>query len=269
MRLLFAALLLAVSLPALAAGEVTPEDRYALCIKYMQRAYYTKALEQCNRVRNYHRDDPVSVKAELAIADIHYKKGDYEQARLAYDDFSRLHPRHPDLDYVVYRVGLSIWKRAPRAAGRDQTSTRAAVNAWTGFSTRFPDSTHQQEVAELLAAGRDRLAKKELVIARYYVREENYGAAVERLEDMVARYPDSSHTAQALALMAQGHHAWGEVDAARNLRDRLAADFPDSPWIDKADRWLAQVPGAPPEEQVFVRPYRYPGMMSPGMMGMY
>jgi outer membrane protein assembly factor BamD len=269
LRLVLAVLALALSTAAAAAPrEVTPEDRYALCIRYMQRAYYTKALEQCNRVRNYHRDDPVSVKAELAIADIHFKKGDYEQARLAYEDFARLHPRHPDLDYVVYRVGLSIWKRAPRVAGRDQTGTRSAVNRWTGFSTRFPDSAYREEVETLLDKGRDRLARKELVIARYYARKGNWGATTARVEGLLDRYPDSSHVPAALAMLARGKHAWGETETAAEVRESLARQFPDSRWLERVDRWLARAPGAPPEEEIFVRPYRYPGMMFPGM-GMY
>ena len=59
---------------------VTARDRYSLCLKYFKRANYTKALETCNRVRNFHRDDPVSVLAELAVADIYEKRGDNEQA---------------------------------------------------------------------------------------------------------------------------------------------------------------------------------------------
>src|SRR3954469_1074649 len=72
----------------------TAEELYDQGLKQMRRGYYTKALESFNRVRNYHRDDPVSLKAQLAIADLHYKKGDFEQARFAYEEFASLHPRH-------------------------------------------------------------------------------------------------------------------------------------------------------------------------------
>lgn len=265
MRLVLLVLMVfATAAPAVAAESHSPEDRYEQCLKHMQRAYYTKALEECNRVRNYNRDDPISVKAELAIADIYFKKGDYEQARLAYDDFARLHPRDPDLDYVVYRLGLSIYKRAARAAARDQTSTRRAVDTWSGFATRFPDSEHRDEVADLLAAGRRRLAVKELVIADYYAREGVWGAAVARAEGMLRRYPASEEAPRALATIARGRHAWGDVDGAAVARDRLASDYPDSPWLRRTDRRLQGTPGEPPPEVVFVRPYKVPAMMGPG-----
>ena len=63
------------------------DELYEDCTKNAERGYYTKALEVCNRVRNVYRDSPLSTLAELTIADIYYKRGDYEQARIAYEDF--------------------------------------------------------------------------------------------------------------------------------------------------------------------------------------
>ena len=123
--------------PAHAARkELSVAEQYELGLRYLKRGYYIKALEQFNRIRNYHRDDPISVKAELAIADVYYKKNEWDQARLAYDDFMRMHPRHPDLDYVVFRMGQSILKKAPKVAARDQTWTKQAVNTFAAFDRR-------------------------------------------------------------------------------------------------------------------------------------
>ena len=66
-----------------AKKQLTVQDMYELGLRYMKRGYYVKALEQFNRVRNYHRDDPYAVKAELAIADVYYQKNEWDQARLA------------------------------------------------------------------------------------------------------------------------------------------------------------------------------------------
>ena len=100
-------------------ARLTVKEQYELGLKYMNRGMYIKALEQFNRVRNYHRDDPHSVKAELAIGDVYFKKAEWDQAKLAYDEFARMHPRHEDLDYVTYRIGMASFKKAPKRAGRD------------------------------------------------------------------------------------------------------------------------------------------------------
>lgn len=251
--------LLALFLPAVSTAAddtITPQERYDLGLKYMKRGYFTKALEQFNRVRNYHRDDPVSVLAELAIADLYFKKGDYEQARLAYEDFARLHPRNDELDYVVYRTGLSIYRRAPKLAGRDQVPTQQAVNTWAGFSARYPDSEHGEEVERLLDKCRERLAAKELFVAKFYKRRDAWGAVRMRTATLVKQYPDSELVPEALALQGRAYHEWGFTHDAEQIRVQLAADFPDSAELDRLDRALARAPGEPPEETVFVRPYK-------------
>jgi outer membrane protein assembly factor BamD len=221
-----AALALATSVgvnPAEAArgNRLGPAERYELGQKYMKRGYYTKALEQFNRVRNYHRDDPHATLAELAIADLYFKKAEWDQARLAYEDFQRMHPHHEQVDYVVYRMGLCLWRKAPSVAARDQVWTRQAVNAWSGFAARYPDSELLPEVYELLDEGRDRLAHKEFIIGKFYLRREAWVAAGGRFEGMLRAYPDTADHTQALAFLGQCQAHQGDIEAARATLRKL------------------------------------------------
>lgn len=248
-------------------AESSAEELYTQGLRAMKNGYYTKALEKFNRVRNYHRDDPLSVKAQLAIADMHFKKGDFEQARFAYEEFASYHPRHPNLDYVTYKIGLSIYRRAPKLAGRDQSATRSAVNVWTGFDTRFADSEHTAEVQKLRERGRNRLAAKELAIARFYADRDAWGAVRGRCEGLVRRYPDSVHVPDALGLLGVALHAWGDTAQATDVRERLFAAAPTSGALHELDRALARPAGEKPDEKVFIRPYRIRGPSMPGGAG--
>lgn len=236
----------------------SPVEIYERGLRSLRRGYYTRALEDFNRVRNYHRDDPISVKAQLAIADVYFKKHDFEQARFAYEEFATYHPRHENLDYVTFRIGLSIYKRAPLAAGRDQTATRSALNTWSGFDSRYPGSAHADDVARMSGKARDRLARKELRIAQFYQNRDAWGAVQGRTETLVRRYPDSAYVPEAYALLATARHAWGDVDGAKEARDRLA-EQEDAGLISRVDRQLAKPPGVKPREEVFIRPYRVRG----------
>jgi len=246
--------------PKKAKKSESAQELYERGLRHMKRGYYTKALEKFNRVRNYHRDDPVSVKAQLAIGDVHFKKGDYEQARFTYEEFASYHPRHENLDYVTYRIGLSIYKRASKLAGRDQTPTRGAVNNWTGFNTRFPESSYVEDVDKLLTRGRNRLATKELFVAKFYADRDAWGSVRRRTEYLLRKYPNTDPVPEALALLGTALHAWGEVDEAGEIRSRLARDFPDSAFVRKLDRAQSKPAGTPPDERIFIRPYRIRGV---------
>lgn len=240
----------------------TPTEIYEQGLRAMRTGYYTRALENFNRVRNYHRDDPVSVKAQLAIADVHFKKGDFEQARFAYEEFATYHPRHENLDYVTFRIGHSIYKRAPKFAGRDQGSTRSAVNVWSGFDTRFPNSAYIGKVDLLSGRARNRLARKELLIANFYRQRSAWGAVEGRADGLVRRYPDAQVVPEALYLLGVARHAWGDVEGAKDAREQLAKVEDAEAKLNKLDRTLEKPPGEKPKEEVFIRPYRVRGAIS-------
>jgi outer membrane protein assembly factor BamD len=203
--------------------QLSVQEQYDLGVKYSKRGYYIKALEQLNRVRNYHRDDPYAVKAELAIADVYFEKREWDQARLAYEDFQRMHPRHSDLDYVVAQIGRAWYKKAPKAAGRDQSYTRQAIVSWSGFDTRFPESDLKVEVMGDLAECRERMARRETLIARFYVRRGAWRAVEGRADGLLRTWPGSSFETEGLALYAVASAHRGMEDQANSAVARLEA----------------------------------------------
>jgi outer membrane protein assembly factor BamD len=223
-----------------ARDRQTVAEQYELGLTLMGRGQYVRALEQFNRVRNYHRDDPHAVKAELAIGDVYFKKAEWDQARVAYEDFARMHPRHPDLDYVVYKVGLSMYKKAPKAPGRDQTWTKHSVNSWSGFSSRFPDSTHRDEVEGKLTECRERLANKELRIAGFYKRRKAWPAVSSRAEGLFRVYPKSASARQGLVLLAEASAWQGERAKADLAIEKLRSLDPAA--ADQAAAAIALIP---------------------------
>lgn len=233
LRLLLLALVFALGLVSPSAHaarqDLTVQEQYELGMRYMKRGYYVKALEEFTKIRTQHPDDPYADEAAIAIADLHFKKAEWDQARVAYEEFLRLHPRHERVHYVVYRLGLTAFKKAPRIAARDQTWTRQAVNTWTGFEARYAGSEYVDEVNQSLAEARDRLAHKEFIIGEFYFKRRAYVGALGRLEGMLRLYPGCSDTADALAMIAVARFKTGDEAAAREALGRLQTDFPDDP----------------------------------------
>lgn len=239
--ILLLALGLSTSRPALAArAQPTAQEMYELGVRYMKRGSPTKALEQFNRVRTYYRDDPYALRAELAIADLQFERSEWDAARLGYEDFLRAHPRYPEIDYVIYRLGLTCFKKAPRVAQRDQTWTQQAVNTWMRFHSRFPESTWRPEVEEMLGKARHRLARKELRIAEFYADRQAWDAVINRLEPMLQQHPGSSDRPEAMALLGHAQARSGRQDLAHTTLERLQQEFPSSRAARKLSRELGR-----------------------------
>ena len=141
--------------------------------------------------------------------------------------------------------------------------SRQAVNVWTGFEGRFPDSEYVARVVKSRATARERLANKELAIARFYARRGAWLAARRRAEDLVERYPDAKSAPEALAIAAEGYHAWGLMAEAKAAREQLAARDAHSVRLTAVDRLLATPPGSPPKDEIFPRPVRVAASVGP------
>lgn len=244
---MFLMLLLVGWSPAALAGrsQMTAQETYELGERYLKRGYYLKALEQFNRVRTYFRDDPYALRAEIAIADMHFEKNEWDAARIAYEEFLRAHPassRRSDgsvpFDYVFYRLGMTHYKKAPIVPDRDQAWTRQAVNTWSSFSARFPESEHKPEVEKLLKKARDRLAKKEMVIAAFYEQRKAPLAVQGRILGMLQRYPDSPDVPRALVMLGLSYVQTNQPDMAQAVLKRLEEDYPAYAGVLKLRRVL-------------------------------
>lgn len=205
----------------------TAQEAYDKGQKYAKRGYYTKAMEQFNIVRNYYRDDPLAELSELAIADMYYKKAEWDLARYSYDDFRRRYPRHEKVDYVTYQIGMSLYKKAPRWPGRDQKWTEQTIGVWQGFEKQYPSSEYSTEVQEKREECLERLAKKELQIAEFYARRKAWDAVRRRAEGLIQDYPESKYLGDGYALLVVAYIGLEDREAASVALERLALTDPE------------------------------------------
>ena len=145
--------------------------------------------------------------AELRLADIAFERERFAEARGAYRNFVRFHPRHPKADDAEFRVGLCAYRDIPGdlfieppSEERDQTEVRSALKELRGFLERRPESPHAAEAEAIIRRCEDKLAAHELAVARFYAHEKKWRAVALRADGVVRTYPSSGLVAEALTL---------------------------------------------------------------------
>lgn len=245
------------------ARDDTPEALYEKGERQMRRGYYDEAIATFDKVRNHFPLNPYSVKAELRVADCLFEKGEYVAAIDAYRNFQRLHPSHPDLDYVVFRIASAHFKGSHIIAQRDQSSTDLCLRTLEGYESRFPESRYLAEVQRMRAVARKRLAKRIEDIGDYYYwrgrlrrgrdRATAMHAAARRYEQLVQTYPDLPLAERGWYRLGMARLHLGDVRGAEEAFSHLS-DGSDgrrrSRYIDRARQALKRPPKpvAPPEE---------------------
>lgn len=133
--------------------------------------------------------------AELRIADADYEQEKYAEAIRQYKQF--VHDHRSDVDEVTYaraRIAESEYKQIseslllPSADERDQASIVEAYKELKSFLHDYPDAKQTARMRELLEDASARLVRHELYVARFYLRRDNFEAAVSRVQFALRNY---------------------------------------------------------------------------------
>jgi outer membrane protein assembly factor BamD len=159
---------------------------------------YAKAIEYFQEVIDNYPYSDYAVLAELQIGDIHFERGEYEEASSYYHDFVELHPNHPKVSYALYRNGLCSYNQM-RDVERDQAPTREAVAQFKALLERYPNSEMAADAQSRLIECQNRLAEQDIEIGDYYFQQHAWYAAARRYRLALTDYPDHGDRVRTLA----------------------------------------------------------------------
>jgi outer membrane protein assembly factor BamD len=139
---------------------------------------------------NVIRDDsqPVPVlESDLATAENYFAKEDYSNAAVAYDNFIRKHPLNDNIDYALFREGLSYFNisQDPR---RGQATTEKAARIFGWLIHDYPNSKYRFNAETYFGLCNDRLAHYYFNIAVFRFDQGQYSAAIIMFQYVLDNY---------------------------------------------------------------------------------
>lgn len=216
----------------------TPDGAFAIAEEYDKDERYEVALQKYQDVKNKFPYSQYALKAELAIADVYYKQESYPEAQLAYQTFRDLHPKHPQIDYVVYKIAMSFYQQVPESIDRDLSTAKEAITNFKEIQEKFTSSTHVKESEDKRLELLKKLAAKEEYIASFYMKREQWASALRRWEGLLAQYPKLGYDETALSKAAISAQKSGDGKKARDFILQLEKNYPDSHGLDQARKAL-------------------------------
>jgi outer membrane protein assembly factor BamD len=220
---------------------------YEKASKSLTKGYYDDCINDFEKLRNTYPFSKYAVEAELKIADALFAKKEYADAADNYRTFAKLHPKHEQVDYATYHVGLSLFLEAPKSIDRDQSSTEKALEELRAFITQFPESKYADDAAKHIGQGRDRLAEKELYVGRWYAKHGEYKAALGRLRVVISRYPDTSAVEESTFLLGKSLFRTKQPDESKTTLSGFLEKYPSSEYAREARKILARLGSAAPK----------------------
>ncbi len=201
---------------------------YGLAKQLEDDERYEEALLQYRDVKNRFPYSRYAVAAELQIAEVHFKKESFAEAQGAFQLFKELHPKHPKIDYVTYKIGESIFMQLPSTIDRDLSIAPGAIQEFNVLMRDFPQSEWVGKAKEKRQETIQMLAAKELYIADFYYRTEEWQHALVRYQKYIREFPDHEKQPHAHYRAALAAEKFGDDAVRKNLFRNLIDKYPDS-----------------------------------------
>lgn len=185
--------------------------------------------------------------AELRIADADYHLGKYAEAITAYRSFAQDYPNDPEVPYARYRISRSLYDQSgdslllPPQEERDLAPVADAYKELKEFLEDFPGNEHIPELKHMMAVVSGVLARHELYVARFYLGQSRFEAAINRCRFAIDEYPGSGLEPEALVLLGESYLRLDKTKEAKESFARVVRDHSASAFSVTARHFLEHI----------------------------
>ena len=217
--------------------QLDPQTIYEQAEAQLNQGRPDRAAELFLEVERLHPYSDWSRRALIMATFSYHEDEDYENSRATAQRFIDFYPADEDAAYAQYLLALSYYDQIDQV-GRDQGVTYQALQALRTVIERYPDSEYAASAILKFDVAFDHLAGKEMEVGRYYLRRQNYTAAINRFRVVVEQFQTTSHTPEALMRLVEAYLALGLPQEAQTAAAILGHNFQSSPFYDDAYRLL-------------------------------
>lgn len=223
----------------LAYVERPAETIYNEGFDRMERQDWDRAKLFFEEVERQHPFSKWARRSMLMTAYAHYRSAEYEEAIATSQRFISLHPGNESTPYAYYLIALSYYDQI-YDVGRDQETTVNAEAALQQVVRRYPDSDYARDSRLKLELTHDHLAGKEMAIGRFYLKDNQQLAAIQRFKNVVRDYETTSQVEEALHRIVEAYVSLGILEEAKLAGSVLGYNYPESEWYADSYELLAR-----------------------------
>ncbi|HEY9191339.1 MAG TPA: outer membrane protein assembly factor BamD [Methyloversatilis sp.] len=242
----------AILLVALTAGCSLFPEKYDETVNWSAQRIYTEAKRLLDEgafdqaVKYYEKLEAkfpygrYAQQAQIEIAYAYYRSNDRPQALAACERFIRLHPNHPNVDYVFYLRGLVDFNEdlgflssisRQDMTERDPKGLRDSFDSLKELVTRYPNSKYVPDATLRMAYLVNSMAANEVHVARYYLRRGAYLSAANRAQYAVSNFQQSPSMEEALYILVRAYDELGMTDLRDDADRVLQKNYPNSDFL--------------------------------------
>ena len=194
---------------------------------------YIEAARLLDQIDRQFPTSPEAPRALVLAGRYYFEAREYERATGILSRFIRDHGGHPDIAYAYYLRGVSSY-RSVSDVDKDEGDTRNAAKHLEAIIDKFSGTDYALDASVKLNAIKNQRAAKELVTGKFYHHRREYMAALNRYQNVLQDFSDSTYIEEALYRIIEVYLSLGLNEEAKHTAVILGHNFPDSEWYYKA-----------------------------------
>lgn len=151
---------------------------------------YIQATEKLNTIRSQFPYSFYATHAELLQADVLFSQQNYAEAAAAYILFRDFHPKHEKMGYVIFRISESFYRQLPETFDRDLSAGIEAVKYYEELINNYSNTEYVKDAQKRIDEVQEMMIKKEVYIADFYFKTNDFPAAKGRYENILSSVKD-------------------------------------------------------------------------------
>ena len=167
--------------------------------------------------------------ASLMAAYAYYSQDYYFDAVNQLEDYLKTYPNHDNRDYAQFILAMCYYENIVDEK-RDLEPLIKAKNKFQLILKEYPNTDFAVDAQYKLELIKDRLAAKEMFIARHYLKSKKWIPAINRFKKITEEYDRTIYVEEALHRLVEINYRIGLVDEAKKYANILGYNYDTSEW---------------------------------------
>ena len=168
-------------------------------------------------------------KSALMAAYAYYSQDYLKDGIAELDRFLKVYPKHKNLDYAYYLLGISYYELIIDEK-KDLQSIVKSKKYFEIVITDYPKTSYALDAEFKIGLINDLLASKEMYIGRYYFKKKKWIAAINRFKTVVDDFETTIYAEEALHRLVEVHYTIGLKEEAKKYAKLLGYNYQSSQW---------------------------------------
>jgi len=223
------------------------DKKYTAANEYYEKEDYARAMTLYEHVLPMLKGTERGETAHYRFAYCNYYQEDYVLAAYHFRKFADTYPRSEKAEECFFQSAFCHYIDSPRYS-LDQEYTHKAINDFTLFISKFPNSQRIEQCNEYIEKCRDKLEKKAYYSSRLYFDLKEYKSASIALKSCLEEFPDSEYREELLFLVVKSHYIYAQKSIEKKQKERFEKtikeyysfieEYPQSKYKKEADKIL-------------------------------